>query len=103
MRDNSEADFSVKVNLKMRSGKDCWDRLTLTISEGNTVHLYPFRNRNTCLDLYRQLYIYHCDGVRGPVPVVIDAHRYCWCEAVRKAVLWAADQWYEEYMSLVEL
>lgn len=93
----------MKAKLKMRAGVDCWDRLSLTIIEDNTVHLYPFRNRYTCLDLYRQLYSYYCKGVRGPVPVVIDDHHCCWSEAVWQGVLSATDQWFEDYMRLVEL
>lgn len=95
--------MSLQANLRMKAGIDCWDRLSLTIKDGNIHYLYVIKDRYTCLELYRQLAIYDYEGVKGEVAVIIDGQEHRWCEEVWGAVYGAIDQWFIEYMYLVEL
>lgn len=95
--------MSVKVRLLMKAGVDCWDRLTLIIKDRDVSYLYVLQDRYTCMELYRQLAIYHFDGTEGEVAVDIDGQRCRWRDEIWKSVLGVIDQWFTEYMLLVEL
>ncbi len=95
--------MTVKARLLMKAGVDCWDRLTLIIKDRDVDYLHALRDRYTCIELYRQLAIYHFDGIEGEVLVDINGQRYRWRDEVWKSVLGVIDQWYTEYMLLVEL
>lgn len=94
----------VKATLKMKGcGENCWDALTLVIKGGPLSAIIRLQNRNTALDVYRQLFTAHFTNQTGTVAVEIDGVTFQMDFDTWQAVLGCVDQWYEEYMSLVEL
>lgn len=93
----------INAKLKMKAGKDCWDEVSLIIKDDDIFSLIRFRDRYSCLDLYRRLSIYHFEGFEKAVSVTIDGQDYRWRDEVWRAVLNVTDTWFEEYMQMVEL
>lgn len=92
-----------KIKLKMHRGKDCWDNLTLIIPrETGVIPLIRFQNRNSALDAYRQIVIANYENHIGKLVVTIDSIDHTFTQPEWEAVLDCLDQWYEEYMMVVE-
>ena len=92
-----------KATLKMCSGKNCWDNLILIFRDNSSVvYLYHLRDRYTALRLYRELYLAHSDSIEDDLRVEIDDHKKLMTADTWQAVLSCLDQWYEEYMFVVE-
>jgi len=92
-----------KATLRMCSGKNCWDNLILILWEDSSmVYLHHFRDRFTAFRLYRELYLAHSDSIKDNLKVEIDGHTKLMTADSWQAVLSCLDQWYGEYMYIVE-
>lgn len=91
------------VTLKMQAaGKNSWDNLVLVIKDAPVSSIIRFNDRNTALEVYRQLTIAHFSDHTGNLEVDIDGKVYDMTPEIWRAVLGTVDQWYEEYMMIVE-
>lgn len=81
--------------------RKCWDRLTLVINSNKIDSLIPFKDRNSALEAYRQLYVAYSDNHIGSLTICIDGVGYQFSEDVWQSVLSCLDQWYEEFMLCV--
>lgn len=92
------------VKLKFGSGANYWDKVTLVIRGSNSIiPVIYLNNRNTALDVYRQLSIAYFDEHKGPIDVDIDQTQYTMTQDVWHGVLSCLDQWFEDYFEHVEV
>lgn len=88
------------ATLKMQGGDDCWDQLVLILRKNFSLSsLLHLNNRNSALEVYRQLAIAHFEGHADELTVDIDGGLYLMSYQQWQAVLSCLDQWFEDYMS----
>lgn len=92
-----------RATLRMGKGKDCWDKLVLIVRGADTVvPLIHFKDRHSALDAYNQIAVAHFENHADELEVHIDGSTYTMTYDVWQAVGAALNEWYEDYMILVE-
>ncbi len=74
-----------------------WDFAHL-ITLGDLPQLIKLKNRDTCVNLNRELTIAWFDDHEGDLQLFIDGHSYTFPQEIWHAVLSVTDQWLEEYL-----
>lgn len=90
------------LNMSPGDNGTCWDKLVLAIKSDSTVTPMIRMNRHEALEAYRQIAIAEFEGEKGSLVVTIGTAVYNMAYDVWQAVGDALDQWYEQYMTIVE-
>lgn len=91
-----------KAILRQTHGRDNWDNMVLVINgPGALVPWIRLKDRESVMDLYRQIFVAELKEHEGDLDVKIDGKSCTLSQDVWFAVGRAIDPWYEDYVESV--